>query len=111
MTDLDLTKLLALYRSVLGDVFPSDATADELARVLSGLSTADSRRLDQALQVAGINGLLANVCPYSTETDWVDDDAAIVLTPELLEQGREYINNMVAKGPVGLGSSTVDADD
>lgn len=111
MNELDPAQLLALYRSVLGDVMPDSATADELACVIAGLSKDEARRLDLALQDAGVDELLATVCPVSTETEWADDNTAFVYTAELGERGREYLNKMIADGPVGLGPPAVKSND
>lgn len=99
MNPSDLQAILSVYRSVLCDVLPADATIGQIAVALMDQSPAVLSRLDRALASAGADQILAAQEPPDPDTSlaWAIDDEGLVYTPERGAEGRAYLTQMMAK--------------
>jgi len=100
MITSSLNSLIDVYRRVLGDDLPADATANDVSMVLTWQSPATLKLLDQALAAAGVDQLLANLETSQTDESmaWDHDDRALVFRPEQAGDGSAYLRQMLAKG-------------
>lgn len=103
MPSFDLHALVAMYRRMATDVVPDRVLADEIRQIVSSLTGGQLHDLDRALLAAGVDDWLAAAAPVADDGEWLADDEPVQLTEELRRQGRAYLEEMLAKGPVGIG--------
>lgn len=100
----DFSTLLEVYRGVIGDDLPANATPSELAVVIGEQTPATMARLDQALQAAGVDDWLKSREPVeihaASEVEPLEDDFVMEFDEEIGQRGLAYLDRMVARGPM-----------